>query len=57
VNDATVGRCESVLVLSVLVMCKHLFYNELWLIIGFALALSDCACDMDQESVINELSL
>jgi len=29
----------------------------LWLIIFCALALFDCACDMDHESVINELLL
>jgi len=50
------GRCKSVLLISVLVFCKHrLFCNALWLTISCALALFDCACDMNHESVINEL--
>ena len=49
VNDTTIP--------SVLVVRKRLFYNELWLTIFCALALCDCACGMDHESVINELLL
>ena len=43
------------MLLSVLVVSKHQFCNTLWLTIFCALVLFDCACDMDHESVINEV--
>jgi len=49
------GCCQSVLLQAVLVLCKHLFYNALLLTISCALALFDCAYDMDHESVVNEM--
>jgi len=46
------GRCKSVLLQSVLGVCKHRFWNALWLTIFCALLLCDCACDMDRKSAI-----
>jgi len=48
------GRCQSVFSLSVLFVRKHLFCNALSLAIFCALALLDCACGMDHESVTDE---
>jgi len=49
------GGCESVLLISVLVMCKHLFCNSLWLTVFCVLVLFDIACDKDHKSATNEL--
>jgi len=48
-------HCQSVLLLSVLVVCKHLISSALWLTDFCAFVLFDCACDMDHESAVNEL--
>jgi len=46
----------SVLLLPMLVVCKHLFCNALlWLTIFCALVLYDYVCDMAHESVINSM--
>jgi len=57
VNDFTVGALLKCFAPISVVACKHLFCNALWLTIFCALVFSDCACDMDHESAINELLL